>query len=206
MLFTHKIRTLMLKAANRWLSLDPDSQERLQALEGKILRIEIEGMTPFDLTFADKRVDLFDSPVDTSDAHIFLTFGALSTLIQRQGKLLDLIREGVLDIQGDLSLAQAFAKLCQHCRPDIEEYLSDKIGDVAAHTLASGVRTLTQKLKDKRQQQRATLKHALFDAWQMAPTQDELDVFYENIKALEHPINTLEARVIRLQQKVRACN
>ena len=68
------------------------------------------------------------------------------------------------------------------------------------------MRKFTEKLKSQRQQHRAKLQHAVFDAWQMAPTKDELDIFYEDVKAFEHPINTLEARVIRLQQKVRACN
>ena len=54
------------------------------------------------------------------------------------------IRDGKLDLTGDAETAQRFQRLLEYAKPDVEEEVSNVIGDVAAHRIGSMARGLAR--------------------------------------------------------------
>lgn len=199
------IISLTDSVSNRYLHLDPDSRERLQHLAGKTLTLHIAPIPSFSLRFDATRVYLLDTPAPTVDTTISLTGRAVLQLIQHKGQWLDLIREGLLNIQGDMQVASAFATLCQKHSPDIEDYLSEKVGDVAAYSLVNSSQRLWKRLKKSRPFRKSFVRNTLVDEWRVTPGADEIQSLTLKTQQLQYDVQTLETRLIRLQQKADLC-
>ncbi len=201
----HSVRFLLLKVVNRYLNMDPQSRTRFAPLVGKSLQLQLENILTIDFIFESERMVIASIPLERVDARLFLTLSALSALIHHQSAWMTLVRQEKLDIQGDLQVAQGFAMLCLHCKPDVEEYLSGKIGDVAAYGVVSRVQKCYQKFRQHFEKRQTKLNHVLFDEWQLLLPIEEMKAHQRNIDALEKEINLLETRIIRLQQKAFTC-
>ena len=113
------------------------------------------------------------------------------------------IRGGVIHIQGDAEVAQAFSELLKQAQPDLEEELSRVIGDVAAHQVGNAARaalgfgrraveTLTQNVAEYLQEEGRDL-----------PTRTEADEFIADVDKLRDDVARLEARLALLNSRAR---
>ena len=120
--------TASLEAAlNHLLSRDPDSAQRALPLRNKVLRIDIRDIKCFWLHFSAAGVALFSRYEAPADAGISATLGALPRLKEKD-QLSALIREGLVDLQGDPALFNQFSQLLAELHIDWERELGRYTG------------------------------------------------------------------------------
>lgn len=138
----HELRHRLVLLLNHVVQQEPQAQERLLTQQGKAvlaqwrqwaLRLSITPAGLFALADEATRPDLTMTVEETSPLQL-----ARSAMLGERPQV---------HIVGDVELAAHVNWLAENLRWDGEEDLSRLIGDVPAHTLAQGARTLTAALK-----------------------------------------------------------
>lgn len=164
-------------ALNRLLALDPLTLERLAALDGRVIRLEVPALS-LRLTFAPHANGLqWLSPApETVDAHIS---GSLADLLRAQagGGL-----EG-LQIEGDKHLASAFASVLREARIDWPELLAPWL----AGALRDGADSLLRSGAEFLQYEHTVLVSAA-----------EWDSFKAEVREFHEAVGALERRIAKL--------
>jgi len=143
------ILAAMLEAAiNRVLALDEDTPARLQRLDGRMLRLDLEGVGmslffAFSATLVHISVDSDDEP-DTviSGSPLALFSMAVPDGGGSWGGL-----ESRINISGDATLARDLERLFSRLDPDWESTLSRLFGDVWGHQVAAGIRSGSEQAR-----------------------------------------------------------
>jgi ubiquinone biosynthesis protein UbiJ len=118
---------------NRGLPRSPRARELCAQLAGSSVAIEIGELARFHV--ASNGMTLTVSSGDaTADAT--LAGGPLSLLALTGDAPASAVQRGAVTITGDAQVAQQFRELAKLLRPDLEEELSQVLGDVPAHQLA----------------------------------------------------------------------
>lgn len=139
-------------------------------------------------------VDEMDSEPDV------LICGSLLTLARMAGESgVSAIRDGSLDLTGDLKLAEEFQQLLGYAKPDLEEELSGVVGDTAAHRLGEFARSVGNWSRDARATMGANIREYLQEESRDVPSRYEVDRFAGNVSALRDDVDRIEARIKRLQ-------
>jgi len=136
--------TAIENALNRGLPRSPRAQELCAGLAGRKLAIEIPDLTRVvvESTGTSLRITRDDRPRGdptqavagaTADAEI--VGGPLGLLALAGDSPQAVLQRRGVDIRGDAALAEKFRELGMLLRPDLEEDLSQLIGDVPAHQI-----------------------------------------------------------------------
>jgi len=126
--------SLMEIAINRALKLDDESYQKMIALQGNIIGIELLGIEiSFYLAPNADGVQVLASTEENVDTWIRGTpLSMLKTAISDDRSTLF---KGEVTIDGDMELGQKFQRILDGLEIDWEEPLSKVVGDVAAHQL-----------------------------------------------------------------------
>jgi len=184
---------------NEALKLDPESLDKIAALEGKVIALEISGLgvTLYLMPTADG-VQLHS--VLEGDADVLIKGGPLG--LARMGLSrhpASLFGEGV-EIEGDVDLGRKVQKIIDDLDIDWEEPLSHLLGDVAAHQLGNLFRGAAQWAKKSGETFSEDLVEYLQEESRDLVVRSELDQFLDNVDTLRVDVERLEQRVRRLQQ------
>ena len=135
------VETLLNKA----LALNIHDNNELNKLNGQSLTLILAELS-FALTFTvcGKSI-LVTSIAERADCEINTSIRNLLRL-KREQALTQLIKEGLLDIQGDLKVAQQFAAIADKLEIDWQTALARYIGDIATHKLIEAGNNLRGKL------------------------------------------------------------
>lgn len=187
---------------NLILKQDPDTLEKLTALQGKIFAFELGDHADPDLT-------LYIFPHNEGvQVHYFYEGTADTTL---QGTPLAFINmslgdssesffSGEIRIKGDIELGQRFKRIVDQLDIDWEEWLSDYTGDLIAFKTGSLVRNLTAWGKETLNTLQLDAREYLQDEGQSTPHPHELEDFARDISQLRDHTARLEARILRLKK------
>jgi len=147
---------VLLAALNALLAREPWARERLARHAGKTARFAWGRVTIDALISADGRVAVAGQAADqtaTPDVTLSLkperlTLARLSAGLASDDDGFTNSLADLMHIAGDAALAQTLADLARHLRPDVEDLLAERVGDVAAvrivqagRALVDGVRT-----------------------------------------------------------------
>jgi ubiquinone biosynthesis accessory factor UbiJ len=185
-------------ALNHALSLDPDTQAKLAALEGRSVHMHLRGVElALAVTVEQQRLKVGPAP-EASDLRVAATPGSLLSMLLRRGGDM---APGKVEIAGDAELARRLEKLASGFAPDFEEAFARTFGDVLGVPLAKAVRSgLTHA--------RETATHLSQDgaAWlrdeaRMALAPGEVEGFLDDVDALRERTERLEARLARLERQ-----
>jgi ubiquinone biosynthesis protein UbiJ len=108
------------------------------------------------------------------------------------------IRDGSLDITGDAYTAHRFKQMLNYAKPDIEEELSQVIGDVAAHHAGEFARGFRDWARDARTTIGSNIREYLQEESRDVPSRYEVERFASNVDSLRDDVARLEARINRL--------
>ena len=191
-------------ALNHTLSLDPDTQHRLAALNGRRVLLHLRGP---ELALAvhveDSRLKV--GPPDADEAggstlRVAATPGSLLAMALRRGD--DGVAPGKVEIAGDADLARRLEKLVAQFAPDFEEAFARSFGDVLGVPLARAVRKALAHAKE-------TSGHLVEDgaAWlrdesRLALAPGEAEAFLDGVDALRERSERLESRLARLEARL----
>ena len=87
--------------------------------------------------------DHLELTTEISDDPDVLISGSLLTLARMAGDSgTGALRDGSLEMAGDVLLAEKFQALLEYAKPDVEEELSSLVGDAAAHRIGEFARSV----------------------------------------------------------------
>lgn len=118
------------------LSLDPDTRQRLAALQGRAVQITFKG-PGLTLRLVVDGEHLRVGPADGGDSALKLaaTPGSLIGMLLRRGDD-GALPPGAVDIAGDAELARRLEQIATRYAPDIDEAFARTFGDVIGFQLA----------------------------------------------------------------------
>jgi len=184
---------------NRQIRATTPARELCAELDGKVIAIRVKdtGLAMYFCVCPDEIAILGDY-TDEPDVAITGTILTLARLAGLGGE--DAIRDGSLELIGDVEIAQSFQKLLSYGKPDIEEELSGVIGDVAAHRLGEIARSVGSWGKEAGSTLRQNITEFLQEERRNVPSRYEVDTFTKRVDALRDDVARVEARLNRLEQ------
>jgi ubiquinone biosynthesis accessory factor UbiJ len=187
-------------ALNHTLSLDPDTQQRLAALNGRRVQLHLRGPEiALAVTVEDARL-VVGPPLEDSQLRVAATPGSLLAMLFRRDD--DGIAPGKVEIAGDAELARRLEKLASKFAPDFEEAFARTFGDVMGVPLAKAVRKGLVHARE-------TAAHLIEDGadWlreeaRIALAAGEVEGFLDDVDNLRERSERLESRMQRLAQRL----
>lgn len=111
-----------------------------------------------------------------------------------------MLRDGSIELTGDAEIAQQFQNLLALSRPDLEEELSNVVGDIAAHRVGSIARGLASWGRNARSTMSANIREYLQEESRDVPSRFEADEFASDVGILRDDVDRIEAHINRLRQ------
>lgn len=196
--------TLLEESLNRVLRLDPDSLARLGDLDGKVIRLRISGVIPFEIVVQPSKSGLrlheqHDGEPDvtlTGDVPVFARF-AMRRIMP------EVVASGDVQISGDIELGQRFQKLMEKIDIDWEEQAARLLGDVTAHQLGNALRDLRGWSTRAAQTLKDDFDEYIQEESRLLPPRLRVENFIKAVESLRSEVDHLEQRVARLRELVR---
>lgn len=180
-------------AINQALALDDSSQEKISALDGKVLEIIVAPLDiNFFICFDQQKMQLLAEYTNTADTIIHSSpLGLIRLSLLPASKARSLFNDKIR-LSGDIELGQQVKQLFDELEIDWEGHLAHFTGDVVAHQVGS----IFRKGLSFKNQLSSSLRHSIKDYLQA-----ELNLFppREEIEDFCHDVDTLALDVERLQ-------
>lgn len=193
-------------ALNHTLSLDPDTQQKLAAMNGRRVQLHLRGPElALAVTVEDGCLRVGppdDGETAASTLRVAATPGSLLAMALRRGD--DGVAPGKVEIAGDADLARRLEKLAAQFAPDFEEAFARSFGDVLGVPLARAVRKALAYAKETADHLAEDAAAWLRDESRLALAPGEAEPFLDGVDTLRDRGARLEARLSRLEARVKA--
>ena len=191
------------RALNRALSYAPATRMRLKRLAGKSLGLDLRNPSvQLTLLMEKKGVRTLSHLEEAPDAVIAGPFFTVMRNMARETSTGQWLASGV-ELQGDTELIQQVSVILAEQDFDVEEPLSELIGDVAAHQLTRATRGAFGFLKKAGRTLLEESGNFLQSDGKALVSREDADDFYDDIDRLRADYDRLEARWQRLEKKIR---
>lgn len=187
------------KLLARLISMDPAARTYLAKLQGKQLAFTLQELPVTLVLTATADTILLNQHHETTDCAITTDLASLRQLSD-PSQLTRLIRADVLQIDGDIQVAQQFSHFLQQLHPDWEQALSRYTGDALAHKIARILQQLHQSLQLKSAELQQLTTELVQDELQLSPTPPEVQVFSEQVSQLHSRVELLCQQLSRVQR------
>jgi len=182
------------------LSLDPDTQQKLRALEGRSVQLHLRGPElALAVNVEDGQLKV-GPPAEDSQLKVAATPGSLLAMMFRRDD--DGIAPGKVEIAGDAELARRLEKLASSFAPDFEEAFARSFGDVLGVPLAKAVRKALAHARDSASHLVEDGADWLRDEAQVAVAPGEIEDFLDGVDEIRERSERLASRVQRLSQRM----
>lgn len=186
-------------ALKRLLYQDGLLKPARQRLKGKVLRFELAEMdSPVILVFGETQADVLAAWDGPADCTVRTRFSALPALCRRQ-QLPLLIKQGSLEVDGDLQVVQQFVALLDMTEVDPAELLAPYLGDIVAEGLTQKLHAHGRGLRRRLSERQTRLGLAVTEEWRLSPSALELAWFNDEVDALDRAQAVLTARLAKLE-------
>ncbi|QWA11485.1 SCP2 sterol-binding domain-containing protein [Sodalis ligni] len=186
-------------ALKRLLYQDQFMKTARQRLKGKTLRFELAELdSPVILVFGESQADVLTSWDDPADCTVKTHFSAIPALRRRQ-RLPALIKQGDLEVDGDIQVVQQFVALLDMAECDPAELLSPYLGDVLSEGLTQRVSAHADNIKRRWTDRQTQWGQAVTEEWRLSPSALELAWFSEEVDTLDRDGAALAARLERME-------
>lgn len=186
---------------NRFLQLAPERLKKIQPLTGKVLQLTVTGLNSCYLLFSKDRLDVMQRYEGQPDSHLTLSLDALG-LLKDKRLLMQYIREGRIDLEGDPQPWQDFSALLKDPLLDMEDILAGYTGDVMAHLLCRHGRQLSAGVNNRLTAARRHLSEYVLEEARLAVGPLELADFCDRVAELDKQLLRLQGRLAALTDKV----
>ncbi len=187
-------------ALNHTLSLDPETQQKLVALDGRRVQLHLRGPEiALTVAVADGKLRV-GPPVQDSQLKVAATPGSLLAMMFRRDE--DGIAPGKVEIAGDAELARRLEKLASKFAPDFEEAFARTFGDVLGVPLARAVRKGLAHARESATHLTEDSADWLRDEARVALAPGEVETFLDDVDVLRERSERLASRVERLARRV----
>lgn len=191
-------------ALNRALGYAPATKMRLKRLAGKSLGFNLRNpAVQLTLLIERKSVRSLSHLEETPDAVIAGPFFTVVRNLAKHTSTGQWLASGV-ELQGDVELIQQVSTILAEQDFDIEEPLSELIGDVAAHQITRATRGAFSFLKKAGKTLLEESGNLLQTDGKALIEKQEAQRFYDQVDDLRADYDRLEARWQRLEHQVKA--
>jgi ubiquinone biosynthesis protein UbiJ len=199
---------------NRGAQGSPSAAGLLQRLEHTSLRVDILGITSLRADVAAGRLVL--SAADASADHLTTPVDAREPVDARISgspfALLALARNGAAQappgtaratVSGDAEVANLYRQLFAAARPDFEEELSHLVGDLPARRLSQFAQRAAGWMRRTHRTVGDNIAEYLQEESRDLVNRYELDEFLRGVDTVRETADRVEARLARLEQRVK---
>ena len=187
---------------NHLLTLDEAALAACAELDGSCIAIEVTDLG-FSLYCHPGRAGLRlsrQAPARDVDATISGRLMALANLAAQQDKVSTSIQERV-HFHGNVALAQKLQAIVSNLDIDWEEWLAQRVGDIAAFQIHKGAREFGAWLRQSAESLLQTSSEYLREEARLSPTQVEFDQFRAGVTELRDDVARTEALLQRIRDK-----
>jgi ubiquinone biosynthesis protein UbiJ len=189
------------RSLNAVLALDPETRAKLADCQGRVVRIELDGLaTSLDLAVSDDgSLQLVNDSDETPDATLA---GSPFDLLRARDpdKGVAQLFAGRVRLSGDQALARQFSQALAGLDIDWEEHLARLIGDIPAHELGRAARALRREGSRLSDSGGETLSDYLTEELRLLPHRYEAGDFLADVDTLRDDVDRLEARIRLLER------
>jgi ubiquinone biosynthesis accessory factor UbiJ len=192
---------------NRLLADSDAARGLLAAHQGRTFHIQAK---PLDLTLSIKADGvLMAVPRDaTPDVRVLIDTAQLWEAGWRPGQAFPM-RSGFVHVTGDAAMAQTLSTLAQHWRPDVEDLLAQRIGDVAARqvirtarSVFGGMATAAQRLAENLAEYASHETEFLTATVHVKTLASQMAQARTRTESLDKRAQVLASRLIELENRV----
>ena len=197
--------TILAEAAiNRILNLDPDTRARLGELSDKVIRLRLGNVEPIELYVLPSAagVQLREAHERSPDVTLSGDVPVFARLTLRRF-VPEIVAAGEVQISGDIDLGRRFQHILEKLDVDWEEPAARILGDVAAHQLGNAVRGVVRWSRHVLWTLGQDAAEYLQEESRLLPLRTRVVAFREAVEIIHVEVDKLEARVARLQEKVK---
>jgi len=183
-------------AINRVLALDEDAPQRLKRLEGRMLRLDLDGLgLSLFFAFGERRVEVGTRSRHEPDTVISGSPSALFSMALPDPETGWEDPGSRVTITGDANLARDLERLFSQLDPDWEGSIARVFGDVWGHQVAAGLRAGAEQFRESAGSAGGLIGEFL--SWQRnaAPGKQELAAFTEKLDQAQDKLSRMESRL-----------
>ena len=183
---------------NQYLKLDPEMQQQLLPLQGKVLCIDVLGLNKQYYIFPSNGNVAVDTTYEGEPDTIIK--GSVSALMKlsMSPNTAPLMLSGEIEITGDVRTGRTFKKCLSNMSIDWEEQASSFIGDVPANFAFNALRQLGIWSKKTVSSVTEDLSEYVQEESRDAVTGVELNIFNKKVDRLRDDVSRLEAIINKL--------
>ena len=187
---------------NQALAMNNASNQALLALEQKTLALHLSELDfPLCFTCHQEKI-LVTGNIDSADCTITTSINALKQ-IKESNALTQAIKEDLLDISGDIKIAQQFSAMAEALDIDWQSELATHIGDIPTYKLDQTIRSITKKANFARAQIKADASEWLVHEKKWLVTSSECQRFIQDVNTVSQQVNQVSQRLKSLENAIK---
>lgn len=196
-MFAQTLSAVIEKLVNQALMYNLHGTRALMPLNEKTLTVKLAELG-FPLNFSINSEKIHVTSGDRQNDCCLTS--SIKTLIalKEQQKLTDLIKQGQLDIDGDIKVAQRFADIASSVDIDWRSELAKRIGDIPTYKIGQLGKNLAEKLAFARQQIQSDASEWLVHEKNILVTNSELSYYYQGVKQISEHVEQVSERIEHL--------
>lgn len=200
-MYQQALCSVLEKILNKALSLNIHGSHELAPLEQKTFTIYLAELA-FPLSFSiNQQAILVTTLTERSDCQLKTSISSLVEL-QKEQQLTELIKQGKLDILGDIKVAQQFAIVFEKLSIDWQSELAKQIGDIPTYKLSQFSLWLNNKIKFAADQIQADASEWLVHEKRLVVTKSQIELFNQQVTDVAEKVVNIEQRMTGLMAKV----
>ncbi|XQW85216.1 ubiquinone biosynthesis accessory factor UbiJ [Thalassotalea piscium] len=186
---------------NQALTINKANNKALQTLEDKTLVLHLLELN-FPLCFTcHQETFLVTGNTNAADCTISTSLSALKK-IKENHALTQAIKDDLLDIDGDLKVAQLFIAVAESIDIDWKSELAKHIGDIPTYKLEQFGHTISDKVKFASKQIKADMSEWLVHEKKLLVTTSECQHFIQQVDCMNEQMQNLIQRIDNIEQKL----
>lgn len=191
----------LASAINAYLSLDPESKNRLKSLAGQVVTLELKPFGfVFQIIFHESKLELLPGEEQEAATRISGTPIQLAAVSIFKNERHRFFADDV-SMSGSAEIGHEVIALFDGMQIDWEEYFAQIFGDEAAHHTGKLLRRGKRWLQHLDKTFSANVNEFVHEEMEWLPTREILNDFFAEIDDFRMDVDRLSAKINQLQQK-----
>jgi ubiquinone biosynthesis protein UbiJ len=185
---------------NQYLSLDPETRDKLEPFAGRVICMQLTG-TGVSLYFFPSAEGIHVRTKYNGEVHATITGTPLSLFkMSMVSDAANMLLKGELEITGDTRLGHRFKKVFSEMDIDWSRPLARIVGDNLAYPLQQSVRSFVNWGSDAMKNVSMSLGEYLQEESRDVVSETELAMFYRDVDKLRDDASRLQAKLSAFQR------
>ena len=196
------VTSLIQTGLNNLISKSSQAQRSLLRLHNKTLSLHLSDINKTLVFVFDKEVKVLTSYDGKLDCIVSLPL-SIAPKLKDKSQLTTLLKQDKLTLTGDIDTLQQFLALLEELNFDIAEWLSAYTGDVVAHSLTSGIKSVFSSMKALNERQQHYISEVIIEEWRFAPSALEVASFADTVDEVNRQLSHFESRLQVLENALK---